>query len=78
MRALKFEVAAMVLVVTLAGFSVFATFGSARSTDIVFCQLADGDVVIGATTDCAEASSPQRGAAVRVGASRVVGLRPPG
>jgi hypothetical protein len=75
MRALKFELAAMVLVVMLAGFSVFATFGSARSTDIVFCQLADGDVVVGVTTDCADAHPPQGGTDLGVGASRTVALR---
>ncbi|MFT5204073.1 MAG: hypothetical protein ACI9C1_003479 [Candidatus Aldehydirespiratoraceae bacterium] len=76
MRALKFELAAMGLVVMLAGVSVFATFGSARSTDIVFCQLVDGDVVVGVTTDCADATSPPPGIDLRVGASRTVALRP--
>jgi len=55
MRRLRFELAAMAFIVLLAGISVFATFGSARSGDLVFCQMVDGGVVIGATTDCSDA-----------------------
>lgn len=54
MRRLRFELAAMALIVVLAGLSVFATFGSARSGDLVFCQMVDGGVVVGVTTDCSD------------------------
>ena len=54
MKRLGFELAAMVIVVVLAGLSVIATFGSARSGDLVFCQMVDGGVVVGATTDCSD------------------------
>lgn len=54
MRRLGFELALMVLVVVLAGLSVVATMGSARSGDLVFCEMVDGGVVIGATTDCSD------------------------
>lgn len=54
-RRLRFELAAMALVVVLALVTVVATFGSARDGDLVFCQLVDGSVVVGATTDCSDA-----------------------
>lgn len=44
----------MALMVVLAGISVLATFGSARSGHLVFCRMVDGDVVVGVTTDCSE------------------------
>jgi len=55
MRRLRFELAAMALIVVLASLSVFATFGSARSGDLVFCRMVEGGVVVGATTDCSDA-----------------------
>lgn len=54
MRRLGFELAVMALVVVLASLSVVATLGSARSGDLVFCQMVDGGVVVGATTDCSD------------------------
>ena len=54
MRRLGFELAAMVLIVVLAGISVVATLGSARSGDLVFCRMVDGGIVVGATTDCSD------------------------
>ena len=45
MRRLGFELAAMVLIVVLAGISVVATLGSARSGDLVFCRRVDGGSV---------------------------------
>lgn len=55
MRRLRFELAAMAFIVMLAGLSVFATFGSARSGDLVFCRMVGGGVVVGVTTDCSDA-----------------------
>ena len=55
LRRLRFELAAMALVVLLATVSVVATYGSARDGDLVFCRLVDGSVVVGVTTDCSEA-----------------------
>ena len=57
-RRLRFELLAMALIVTLAGLSVLATFGSARSTDLVFCRMVDGGVVVGVTTDCSATPGP--------------------
>ena len=54
-RSVATELGCMAAAVTLAGITVFATLGSARSGDLVFCQLVDGDVVVGVTTDCSEA-----------------------
>ncbi|MEM7140414.1 MAG: hypothetical protein AAF548_05215 [Actinomycetota bacterium] len=47
----------MALVVVLAVTSVLATMGSARGNDLVFCELVNGTVVVGATTDCSDATS---------------------
>lgn len=54
MSRLRFELAAMALMVILAGLTVVATFGSARSGDLVFCRMVDGGMVVGATTDCSD------------------------
>jgi hypothetical protein len=70
-RRMRFELAAMVVVVTLAVASIFATFGSASEAYLVFCHLVDGTVVVGATTDCSDAFVGESSTDVTSSPSRV-------